>query len=159
LEAFSLYPLQTTVLYVIINHANTDSSLKCAGFVYSVIILEFLLTILEIIEHILCEAIHKYYLTIIYEFHFPVEHNNIPITLAHISLCITEIIGHTMSLHVSAHRAIIRRYITNLVLLNYASYMDPYIVLIFVCYSTLAFANHLYMHRLGGCVLYCFKTY
>jgi hypothetical protein len=43
-----------------------------------------------------------------------------------------------MSLHVSAHRAIIRQYITKLILLNYASYMDPYIVLIFVCYNTLA---------------------
>jgi hypothetical protein len=31
--------------------------------------------------------------------------------LAHISLCMTEFIGRTMSLHVSAHGAIIRRYI------------------------------------------------
>jgi hypothetical protein len=48
----------------------------------------------------------------------------------HISTCITECIGHTMSLHVSAHRAIIRRYITNLTLLNYASYMD---IITFIC--------------------------
>jgi hypothetical protein len=31
--------------------------------------------------------------------------------LAHISLCITEFIGRTMSQHVSAHGVIIRRYI------------------------------------------------
>jgi uncharacterized membrane protein len=31
--------------------------------------------------------------------------------LAHVSLCITEFIVHTISLHVSAHRTIIRRYI------------------------------------------------
>jgi hypothetical protein len=70
----------------------------------------------------------------------------------------TEFIGHTMSLHVSAHTAIIRRYITSLILLNYASYMDPYIVLIFVCYNILTFANYIYMHSLGGCVSYYFKN-
>jgi hypothetical protein len=48
-----------------------------------------------------------------------------------------------MSPHVSARGAIIRRYISNLILLIYASYMDPYIVLIFVCYNTLAFANQI----------------
>jgi hypothetical protein len=47
--------------------------------------------------------------------------------------------------------------LTKLILLNYASSMDPYIVFIFVCYYILAFANHLYILRLGGCVLYCFK--
>jgi hypothetical protein len=52
--------------------------------------------------------------------------------LTHISLCIIEFIGRTMSLHVSAHGAILRRYINNLILLNYAFYMDPYISLPFL---------------------------
>jgi hypothetical protein len=34
-----------------------------------------------------------------------------------------------MLLHVSAHGAILRRYINDLILLNYAFYMDPYISL------------------------------
>jgi hypothetical protein len=49
--------------------------------------------------------------------------------LTHISLCIIEFIGHTMSLHVSAHGVNFRRYINKLTLLNYAFYMDPYISL------------------------------
>jgi hypothetical protein len=52
--------------------------------------------------------------------------------LTRISLCITEFIGRTMSLHVSARGSIHRRYINNLILLNYAFYMDPYISLVFL---------------------------
>jgi hypothetical protein len=43
-------------------------------------------------------------------FVFLIRHNNIP-KLAHISLCITEFMGRTMSLHVSAHGAILKLYI------------------------------------------------
>jgi hypothetical protein len=57
--------------------------------------------------------------------------------LTHISLCIIEFIGRTMLLHVSAHGPIFRRYINNLTLLNYA-YMDPYIILIMVCYNVMS---------------------
>jgi hypothetical protein len=70
--------------------------------------------------------------------------------LAHISLCITEFIGRTMSLHVSAHGAIIRRYIDNLKLLNFAFYMDPYISLTFL-------SSSFYIHI--ECILYCLKLY
>jgi hypothetical protein len=52
--------------------------------------------------------------------------------LTHISLCIIELIGRKMSLHVSAHETILRRYINNLLLLNYAFYMDQYISLAFL---------------------------
>jgi hypothetical protein len=38
--------------------------------------------------------------------------------LTHISLCIIEFISRTMSLHVSAHGAILRRYINNLTYLH-----------------------------------------
>jgi hypothetical protein len=90
----------------------------------------------------------------IYEFYFPVKHNNTQLT--HISLCIIEFIGRTMSLHISAHGAIIRPYINSLTLLNCAFYMDPYIVFIIVCYNNLKkysallslLFNRLYMHRL-----------
>jgi hypothetical protein len=54
-----------------------------------------------------------------------VKHNKYQLT--HISLCIIKFIGFTISLHVSAHGAILRRYINNLILLNYAFCMDPYI--------------------------------
>jgi hypothetical protein len=47
----------------------------------------------------------------IYEFCFSCQTQQYIKQLAHISLRITEFIGHTMSQHVSAHGAIIRRYI------------------------------------------------
>jgi hypothetical protein len=75
--------------------------------------------------------VHKFSLGYIQEC-FPVKQHYTN-QLARISLCTTEFIGRTMLLHVSAHEAIIRRYIykpfTNLILLNYAFYMDPHIAL------------------------------
>jgi hypothetical protein len=47
----------------------------------------------------------------IYEFYFSCQTQQSSKQLAHISLCITEFIGCTMSQHVSAHGSIIRRYI------------------------------------------------
>jgi hypothetical protein len=48
---------------------------------------------------------------VLYEFYFSCETQQYTKQLAHISLCITEFIGLTVSQHVSAHGAIIRRYI------------------------------------------------
>jgi hypothetical protein len=49
------------------------------------------------------------------------------------------------SLHDLAHRAILRRYINSLILLNYAFNMDPYI--------SLALLDYCYMHRLYFTIL------
>jgi hypothetical protein len=62
------------------------------------------------------------------------------------SLCITEFIGRAMLLHVSAHGAILRWYINNLKLLNYAFYMDPYISLTLIAIICTDY------------ILYCFKN-
>jgi hypothetical protein len=85
--------------------------------------------------------------------------------LAHISLCIPEFIGRTMSLHVSAHGAIIRRHINKaytveLCLLCGSIYCIYHCVTINwkVWCATLTFANHLYMHRLSVVFLCCFKN-
>jgi hypothetical protein len=51
--------------------------------------------------------------------------------LAHISLCITEFIGSTMSLHVSARGAIIRRYINK-----------PYTIELCILYGSIYCAYH-----------------
>jgi hypothetical protein len=62
--------------------------------------------------------------------------------LTHISLCITEFIGRTMSLHVSAHGANLRQNINKFILLNYAFCMDPYMSLAFLwslLYAQIAF--------------------
>jgi hypothetical protein len=48
-----------------------------------------------------------------------VKHNNTPINSLTFHCVIIEFIGRTMSLHVSAHGAVFRRYINNLTLLNY----------------------------------------
>jgi hypothetical protein len=84
--------------------------------------------------------------------------------LTHISLCIIEFIGRIMPLHVSAHGAIFRRYINKYYIpLNYAFYMDPYIVFIFVCYNSLKKYSMLISLCLitvicTDCILYCFKN-
>jgi hypothetical protein len=55
-----------------------------------------------------------------------------------------------MSLHVSAHGTILRRYINNLTLLNYALYMDPYISLSLIyapSYAQIVFYTALKMFR------------
>jgi hypothetical protein len=51
--------------------------------------------------------------------------------LAHISLCITEFIGRTMSPHVSAHGAIIRRYINK-----------PYTIELCLLYGSIYYTYH-----------------
>jgi hypothetical protein len=66
--------------------------------------------------------------------------------LTHISLCIIEFIGRTMSLHASAHGTIFRRYINNLTLLNYAllKIKAHYIVLIHNRMHSLKIWDHIY---------------
>jgi hypothetical protein len=101
----------------------------------------------------------------LYEFYFPCQTRQHTRQLAHISLCITEFIGRTVSLHVSANGAIIRRYINkpyNIELcLSYGSiYCTNHCVTMNrkIWRASFPFVNHLYMHRLSGCVLYCFKN-
>jgi hypothetical protein len=67
--------------------------------------------------------------------------------LAHISLCITEFIGHTVELHISAHGAIIRRYVNKPYTIELCFiYGSIYCTYLCVCYNILVFASHLYMH-------------
>jgi hypothetical protein len=52
--------------------------------------------------------------------------------------------------------------LTNLILLNYAFYMDPYIVFVTVCYNNLKKYSMLFSLLLitvtcTDCILYCFK--
>jgi hypothetical protein len=51
--------------------------------------------------------------------------------LAHISLCIFEFIGRTMSLHVSTHGAIVRRYIDK-----------PYTIELCILYGSIYYTYH-----------------
>jgi hypothetical protein len=72
---------------------------------------------------------------------------------------ITEFIGHTVSLHVSAHRAIIRRYTnksyTIELRLLYGSIYCAYRCVLRIKWkiwcASLTSTNHLCMHRLSGC--------
>jgi hypothetical protein len=77
--------------------------------------------------------------------------------LAHISLCITEFLVVQCCYMFWLMEPSSDDTLTNLILFNYASSMDPYCT---YCVSinwkiwcaSLTFVNHLYMHRLSGCV-------
>jgi hypothetical protein len=65
---------------------------------------------------------------------------------AHISLCVTEFICHTMSLHVSAHGAILRRYINK-----------PYAIELCILYGSIYFSHfHLITAICTDYILYCY---
>jgi hypothetical protein len=113
----------------------------------------------EYIKH--CRVKQFYYIYIyIWVFVFSVKHNKHQI-LTHILLCITEFVGRTASLHISAHGAIIRRYINK-----------PYTIELYLIYgsiycvhrrvlrvkwkiwrASLNFTYDLYMHRSNGSLL------
>jgi hypothetical protein len=78
---------------------------------------------------------------------------------ARVSLCITELIGRTISQHVSALGAVIRRYMNKhytieSCLLYGSMYCIYHCVLTInrkIWRASFPFVNHVYMHRLSGC--------
>jgi hypothetical protein len=95
----------------------------------------------------------------IYEFLFFLS-NIITHQITHNPLCTTEFVGRTASLHVSAHRAIIRRYINKPYTIElrllygsiYCAYRHVLLIKWKIPCASLTFTNHLFMHRLSGCV-------
>jgi hypothetical protein len=101
----------------------------------------------------------KYNSVSVYEFCFSCETNRYTKQLASISLYVTEFIGLQCRNMFRLMEPSSDDKLTNLMLLNYASCMNPYIVLITACYNKLKdivcffpLVNHIYMHRLSGCV-------
>jgi hypothetical protein len=92
-------------------------------------------------------------------FVFPVKRKIIKKIRSHFTVH-NWVYGRTMSLHVSAHGAIIRRYInkpytTELCFLYGSIYCTYHCVLTInkkMSCASLTFVNHLYTHRLSGCV-------
>jgi hypothetical protein len=76
---------------------------------------------------------------------FPVKNNNYQ-KLTHISLCITEFIDLQCLYMCRFMETSSGDTLTNLLLLNYASYMDPYVALVIVRYYKLENMVCFYVH-------------
>jgi hypothetical protein len=90
----------------------------------------------------------------IYEFYFSCQTQQYTKQLAHISLCVSEFIGHVMLQHVLAQAYINRPYTVELCLLCGSIYCTNHCVTRNwnIRCASFPFVNHLYVHKLSGCV-------
>jgi hypothetical protein len=102
-------------------------------------------------------------LTCYYILSFIFPSNTTIYQLTHISLCIIEFIGRTMPLYVSAHGAIFRWYINNLILLNYV-FLWIHVLYLSLCvtitWGNIVCFSHFCLITVicTDCILYCFKN-